>query len=527
MVISPGGISAQDLPAGDDFRVNTYGGSYQSSPLVSWTGDDSFVVVWQSRNQDGDGLGAFARRYNSSGGPLGDEFRVLEETVGSQSVSDIAATRDGAFLVVWSSRSAPLDDDDEVGGQFFDAAGGRVGEAFYIPSQVVADQSRGRAVATGVGEAFYAAWDDDLADSSQRGLRGRRFDTAGAAVGGFFEVNTSTLFAQRVVDVAQGANGEVLIVWLSGHLGPSTSAVFGRRFDNRGVPLTGEIQLSDGTGLVRNADLAVDDSGDFVVVWTVGRNAFGRRFDSTGAAEAPSFQVDQATLASVDRFAVAGDGEGNFVVVWDALYDADGDDQGIVARRFDANGESVGHAFVVNTYTTGRQQNPDVASDRFGNFVVSWEGPFGGSNSFRPIARRFATNRISGQVFIDADGDGLRGPTESPLALTRVSLLDAAETVLRSVETRADGTYSFGVLPSATDLTVRFEPSADWAFTAADAGDDALDSDADPATGEAPAVQVAAGEIVTGVDAGLLPVGGLLIDGFESGDAGAWDETFP
>ena len=63
------------------------------------------------------------------------------------------------------------------------------------------------------------------------------------------------------------------------------------------------------------------------------------------------------------------DGAGNFVVA--GLAD-DGDDYGVWARLFAANGTARGPQFQVNTLTADYQDYPSVAMEPGGDFVVSW-----------------------------------------------------------------------------------------------------------------------------------------------------------
>src|SRR3989442_1175714 len=91
----------------------------------------------------------------------------------------------------------------------------------------------------------------------------------------------------------------------------------------------------------------------------------------------PEFQVNSYTTGSQDTPAVAAGTAGNFVVVWQSgnYYGGgqDGSALGIFGRRFDSSGAPLGTEFQANTYTTGNQFFPAVASDADGNFVVVWQ----------------------------------------------------------------------------------------------------------------------------------------------------------
>lgn len=128
----------------------------------------------------------------------------------------------------------------------------------------------------------------------------------------------------------------------------------------------------------------------------------------------------------------------------------------------------------------------------------------------------------------DLDADGLQDAGEPGVAGVTVRLYDATGTVLiAETLTGANGFYLFTGL-EAGSYVVEFKSPANWRFTTALAGDPALDSNADPATGR---VSVTLGSGVTdlSIDAGgvrtaTVSIGDLVwLDGngdgvFEDGE---------
>ncbi|MBL3569802.1 hypothetical protein BV509_13255 [Rhodovulum sulfidophilum] len=115
-------------------------------------------------------------------------------------------------------------------------------------------------------------------------------------------------------------------------------------------------------------------------------------------------------------------------------------------------------------------------------------------------------------VWYDADRDGLQDAGELGAAGVTVTLLNGDGSATgRSTVTDADGKYLFDGL-EAGQYRVQFDGVAGYDFTTADAGDDALDSDADPATGLSHIVDLGAGETDLTVDAGLVTKLGALGD---------------
>ena len=82
-------------PVGSEFQVNTYTTSDQVGSAVAGDEAGSFVVVWQSDDQDGSYWGIFGQRYDSAGSTLGSEFRVNSYTTSIQWDPAIASDATG------------------------------------------------------------------------------------------------------------------------------------------------------------------------------------------------------------------------------------------------------------------------------------------------------------------------------------------------------------------------------------------------------------------------------------------------
>jgi hypothetical protein len=136
--------------------------------------------------------------------------------------------------------------------------------------------------------------------------------------------------------------------------------------------------------------LAVDGSGGFVIVWQSffqDRSLYAvvaRRFSSAGAALASEFQVNTYTPDGQTYPTLAMRPGGDFVVAW-VSQGQDGGITGVFARRFSSVGAPLAIEFQVNTYTPGTQNNPSAAIDADGDFVVAWD-----SNN-DVFARRFSS----------------------------------------------------------------------------------------------------------------------------------------
>jgi hypothetical protein len=159
-------------PLTGEFLVNTYTTRAQVARAVEADSSGNFVVLWESRQQDGDGWGIFAQRYDSTGVPVGGEVQVNTTTTGDQRSGDLALAENGSVVAVWQS------DVGESGigifGQRFDSTGAPAGAEFQVNSYTPSDQL-GAAVAGDPEEGFVVVWQSEGQDGAGDGVFGQRF----------------------------------------------------------------------------------------------------------------------------------------------------------------------------------------------------------------------------------------------------------------------------------------------------------------------------------------------------------------
>ena len=107
-------------------------------------------------------------------------------------------------------------------------------------------------------------------------------------------------------------------------------------------------------------------------------------------------------------------------------------------------------------------------------------------------------------VWLDTDEDGVQDPGEPGVAGVVVTLYDAADAVVDSTMTDVNGAYGFAdLVPGVYHVGFAIPPG--YVASPQDQGDDALDSDADPATGMAIPTTLVAGENDLTWDLGIYP----------------------
>ncbi len=312
----------------------------------------------------------------------GTELQVNSHTIENQFAPELASDGDGDFVVTWTEQVAGrrrvrcLRTSLQLRRR---AAGPR------LPGQLLHQgyPSYPDIVAETNGD-FVVVWQSFNQDGFGYGVFARRFDSAGAALAAEFKVNTYTPGYQSRASVASDGDGDFVVAWEStgGQDGP-TQGVFARRFTSTGAALAVEFQVNTLTVHQQyGPEVAIDGDGDFVIAWEAfnhdgqGFGVFAQRFNAAGVAQGLEFQVNTYTTNNQYLPTVAADVNGNFVVAWHSLNQErvfpDGN-LGIFARRFNSAGVAQAIEFQVNLRTIGAQHFPKIAADDGGDFVVTWE----------------------------------------------------------------------------------------------------------------------------------------------------------
>jgi hypothetical protein len=185
---------------------------------------------------------------------------------------------DSGFVVAWPQS---FGSDYDVFARRYDTSGAPIGSAFqvntYTPDfQGVADRSPGVLVASAAGGDFTVVWSDWRQDGDDNGVFGQRFDSAGSPSGTEFQVNSFTAGDQsgnyNGLAAAAAANGDFVVAWGSGpHQDGDRDGIFAQHFAANvepicaGAPLAGchqPTQSGKGRLLMKKA---ADSSGDKII----------------------------------------------------------------------------------------------------------------------------------------------------------------------------------------------------------------------------------------------------------------------
>jgi hypothetical protein len=317
--ILPADGSEPDAPV----QVNTFVEKAQHFPRVAVSGDGTFLVLWQSDEPDPnvivDRKWVRSQAFDADGVPVGIEKMLSMHSTGEANEvnADVAALRDGGYVVVWRSR----------------------------PSD---------------GTGVWNIW-------------ARRVGADGVPLADQFVANSTEDEHENFPAVTELADGGFLVVW-------TTPQVHGRRFTANGNPVGDDFQINTfTTGTESETDVVLHEDGRVLVIWKDGEESGdsteirGRLFSPELVAQGVDFRINTLVTGVQNRPRVADYGRGGFFVVWESAVSAgnDNESQSIEGRIVTGSNKFAGSEFQVNDWITGDQQFPGIGgkNDRI---AVGW-----------------------------------------------------------------------------------------------------------------------------------------------------------
>ena len=171
------------------------------------------MISWDSDDQEGNGDGIYAQRFNAAGVAQGSEFHVNTYTSGDQLFPIVGMDATGDFVIVWTSQ---YQDSGSTGvyGQRFNAAGIAQGTEFQVNTFTTGNQLNPYVAMDAAGD-FVATWASNGQDQDSFGIYAQRFNADGTHDGGEFLVNSYTTGSQSGSVTAFDAQGDFTIAWQS------------------------------------------------------------------------------------------------------------------------------------------------------------------------------------------------------------------------------------------------------------------------------------------------------------------------
>ncbi|UCE03082.1 MAG: DUF11 domain-containing protein [Candidatus Latescibacterota bacterium] len=387
-----GASSVAAGPLGPEVLVNstvvdsqrTAEGSLRSRAAA--TNGNGYVIVWQSANQDGSGYGIYARRYGTTGAPVGNEFRVNDEGAGSQTLPSISMDTADNFVVVW--QGAGPSDADGIYARLFDSNSAPRGPQFRV-NQTTAGIQASPDVAMDNGGGFVVVWHGNGSGDSD-GVFVRRYSATGSATTDEILVNMDTAGTQARPALSTDSNGDFVVVW-EAEISPGDFDIYLQRFSGSANPQGAQTRVNATTRAQQlNPSVARKSNSDFAVVWesdddttaATDFNVYFQRFSSNGSPQGSEARVNSVTSQAQTQPFVEMASTGDFIIVWASDDDPTPQtDWNVWMQLVNKSGNPINDNAQVNTSTAGEQTAPSLAVDNFDNFTVVWSGNGAGDDA--------------------------------------------------------------------------------------------------------------------------------------------------
>lgn len=461
---------------GTEFLVNADTANLQSNPAIAMASDGSYVIAWQSSNQDGSGNGIFAQRYTSTGETDGSAFQVNSNTLNDQSNPSVSMTDDGYFTIAWES----LEQDGSLSGiygQQYDPSGTPLGGEFRVNVQAYNNQAS-PAVCMRSNDDFVVAWQSDEQDGSQNGVFARRFlkpmppvvlsstefrVSEGLTLTHQFEVLDANLDqlafslneeATQLGITIDAVSGQLSWATEKGQIGVYHGVLTvhdGTFAVDQPFSVSVERSLSVGEEFSVNTStesteaephIAMNAKGEFVVVWSKSgelqqiNGIYAQRYNAKGEKQGGELKVNSDSFQGSPTVGI--DSAGNFTVVWKSQITLFSN-KNIVAQRFNAKGEALGEKISVTPLGTDIVNTPVIDMNAKGEFVVVWENNGKDGSKVGIYARRYdAAGVAQGEEFLVNTGK-----TYDDQVNASVSINDNGEFVISWYDDPGDGSQVF------------------------------------------------------------------------------------
>ncbi|NEO84066.1 MAG: S8 family serine peptidase [Spirulina sp. SIO3F2] len=375
-------FNASNQPEGPEIQVPLPAQGNQATPSVAELENGGFVITW--RGEDAHQFGTFAQRYTADGQQEGEPFLVNTETFGGQNDAMVVSLEDGGFLIAWASGFGGYQHFG-IRAQRYAADGGKVGEEFVISEPdsyqrwpKLTRLNNGNVIATWQG---FKAVNGEATPSSEIFGRIVEIDPvnvaprlSAATLGDVTQYQAKTIsYADLLAaSAATDANGDEISFRIEG-VGDGllelngNSVTIGQTLVGPGDELKW-IPKSSGDGVLGFTVSATDglafSSGKVDVNFDVVENLTPIKVND-------KFQVNNYLPDDQEHSSITSLSDGGFVVTWTSE-NQDGNEGGIYARRYNAQGVSQGQEFQINSTTLKDEYDVAVVEMDDGNLFFTW-----------------------------------------------------------------------------------------------------------------------------------------------------------
>jgi len=390
---------------------NNYG--ERALPKVVWTTPDNFIIVWQDSRRNQKDI--YLQMFDSLGIQQGINKKVNDDFGGNVQVnSKVAMDSSGNFVIVWQDNR---NGNNDIYFQRYNSNGIPQGTNMKVNDDDSNANQLLPCIAMSSNGNFVIAWQDNR--NGNFDIFYQRYNSNGISQGVNTIVNDDVGNRdQSSPAIAMDAAGNFVIVWQDARAGYIfNDDIYFQRYTFNGIPIGSNIKVNDDTNNKEQEkpSIAMNASGNFVIAWRDNRNPSGlgffdfdifyQRYNSEGIAQ--GVNSNAIILGGVpnhqDDPVVAIDLQGNFVIAWEDFRNP----SGIYFQRFNHQGiPQEYNRLAGDINATGFMSNPDITMDTNGNFIIIWEDYRTSKSNPNIIGQKFLNNGIpiGNNYLIVADG---------------------------------------------------------------------------------------------------------------------------
>lgn len=355
-----------------------------SNPQVSMDSVGNATVLWQQTDGVSESLWSNSYSWNSTS--WGTPTQIINTSIGSLGEASIVHHDSGSIVAVWSQDLSPITGvADAVFASQLDA-----NNIWLLPTQIdgasgtITEVLNLHLLAESNGDTL-AIWVQSQDGGATYEIAYNRYTSAGW---GTVQILRSGMFASSLIgginlDIAVNASGEIVLVWTEG---TNPTSIWTAKYSS-GVWLTPELLVTDSTSSVAELSVAINDNGSAVASWIQSDgtrdvvNVLQHQTGSTSWETIPTQISSTSTANYIGNTAVqdiAIDFVGNVLVTWQQ---SDGTLSNIWANYFDTATNAWESAQIIETDNSGNATNPQVTINFDGSAIVTWQQSNGTEDS--------------------------------------------------------------------------------------------------------------------------------------------------
>jgi hypothetical protein len=357
-----------------EFQVNTYTKLNQANAALAMDAEGNFVVVWSSYGQDDSSNGIFGQRFDPNCIPIGSEFQINTTTTGNQTEPAVAMDAAGNFIVTWQG---PGPNEEDIFARCFNSSGQPMGQEFLVNSHTKNRQLYPSIATSNTGK-FIIVWENNDVDSGNNkiSVSSQLYNFPDIKVGSEFTVDNKQ-YDCRYPNVAINESGNFVVVWMQDR---TANSIMARLYSTDGNPKTEPFEVTTtrfSSTTCPSVEMSPD--GHFVITWDGDPNSasnddiHARLYQPDGTSASEQLVVNITQEGAQQWPQVAMNNKGEFVIVWEGESGFEDNGTDIFAQRYNSLGQPIGDEFQINTYVIDDQRYPVVALKDTGKFITAWQ----------------------------------------------------------------------------------------------------------------------------------------------------------